>query len=874
MARLGVSSNGETPLHMLHHASTDEDLLGISKMSASMERIESRVDKLVIMLNSVLGLPKQADRILELLDRMDERLDVSENMREQGTDDFRCHERRSISDDEAKTATKSLEDLARQLHEGIFGGGRAPLIGGAGPGDGTSTAKSGHHTRFQAQSVAASRRTSMHGIGSQFPSRMQSRMASRRTSFSDVLPHSHVHSVCATPVGLPVPPASGAPREPVLPPSVPREGEPVMPQGGMNVGVLSFNVPGGLREIDDDEDGCTPLAQSASLLSAHALYDSAGGDQEETYESSARDSEDAQNEPGPASPTAEDAGTVEEALNAKQVSGLRKSTTRGFRLSITPANANANALDIGIPDAVNLLNNIQAGDCREMIPLYIIFPSSTLRFLIDALNVVFAIYVATATPLLLTYFAHSKMAVWDSFIWFHIADACWLLGMVLNCLTATFQSDAWVTDVRGITKLYLKNGFVLDMVTATPVACAPREGVAFFILFLLKLLRIWRLETLLSKLQSTFRQSFLAILTFKVAVTALLLCHMSACGWRMVQRSSSIPSGMDWTEVYVMDLYWLSMTISSVGYGDIVPTDIPSRLYAIVAMLTAPAFFGASISVIGQLAKQFFDDEVEIKVAKIKGFMQLRHVPLALQRRVERNLRHQMSEMHKTLGPELLTNLSPALQRELSTELLRECFMRFPLFMDASRAFVSEIARAHKWVQALPWDLVVERGQLVQELVFLIQGRLVMRYPERVQEFDGPAPLRGCSVKSVDTMGSYGMPNMGTSMDMEDMDEDDIEETELLPGAWFGESCLFEPDRIRTATGMATMVSELAMLTAVEYHRIITNYPQVSAVHNCILKAVKRGDLNLVGLAYSPPDASTPDAGLRRSMVRRLLRTG
>merc|ERR1712066_1162573 len=83
-------------------------------------------------------------------------------------------------------------------------------------------------------------------------------------------------------------------------------------------------------------------------------------------------------------------------------------------------------------------------------------------------------------------------------------------------------------------------------------------------------------------------------------------------------------------------------------------------------------------------------------------------------------------------------------------------------------------------------------------------------------------------------------------------EEELVEEIELETGAWFGEKCLFEEERIRTATGIAAMESELAVLQASEYHRIITKFPPLLEQHRRIQRDIIHKRVTLSDLEYAP----------------------
>merc|ERR1719230_1371110 len=92
-------------------------------------------------------------------------------------------------------------------------------------------------------------------------------------------------------------------------------------------------------------------------------------------------------------------------------------------------------------------------------------------------------------------------------------------------------------------------------------------------------------------------------------------------------------------------------------------------------------------------------------------FMNRRCVAKDLQRRVRDNLRtHIVFSEGLTMAPHLLANLSPAMQRELCLSILSDTVLHFPLFRNAQRSFVAELAQVHYWEQVLSGDLVTDEG--------------------------------------------------------------------------------------------------------------------------------------------------------------------
>jgi CRP-like cAMP-binding protein len=503
---------------------------------------------------------------------------------------------------------------------------------------------------------------------------------------------------------------------------------------------------------------------------------------------------------------------------------------------------------------------------------YIIFPYSTFAVCWTAVLICLTAIIGIIVPIGFVYLSRDDGWNTGFATIFTIADVWFLMDIVVNFRTAIATGAYPVADPAIIARRYAKSWMVFDILSAWPVLTAPAGSNFRWAVCALKLLRCLKLHVLFRGLRKVYRTNVLPL--GEVALFVVLLSHILACVWRAVQRYEENyveDPRAAWWHLYIADLYWVQMTMTTVGYGDIYPTGAFARAYCILAMLVASMLFGATISFLTNASKSLFDDEAENRVADAIRFMRRRNVPEELQRRVQHNLRHRLKQDQHTNQQDLLKLLSPAVQRDLSLSLLNQTFLQFPLFMGAQHSFMAEIAQEHMWVQCLPGDVLGEQGQVVQEMVFLTRGQLMARYMKgnRDQHLDLPS-----SQVAVHETESGGVQRISTATeDSESPSEsdsaDDIDvdrasavvepmamfmkvehEAIMESGAWFGESCLFDLKHVRAATIVAATESEVAVLPGHAYMAITGKYPKLLQQHRAIEAQLRDGTLDIHALAY------------------------
>eukprot|EP00961_Rhodomonas_salina_P160433 2159758-Rhodomonas_salina.1 len=283
----------------------------------------------------------------------------------------------------------------------------------------------------------------------------------------------------------------------------------------------------------------------------------------------------------------------------------------------------------------------------------IIEPDSTIRVLADLVRALTR-FCVTSSVLLLVYtifeipftiiFLETEYCSWDWRVVVNlIADIVFMMEIFLNFNTAYYSEEAMilVREHRLIAARYMKGWFYIDICSSLPlehIMCAVGAGAsnsallrAVKIMRFLKLARIAKFLRVLRKweMQSGSRVFGTSVRIIKFVSLMVMSAHLCGCLWMllidMAQCQIPLDAGLpdstsscschgdncqplNWMVLYdeelaedrsndtsaskyLLSLYFTIMTLATVGYGDIAPTNDYERLYAVVlAMLGAMVF--------------------------------------------------------------------------------------------------------------------------------------------------------------------------------------------------------------------------------------------------------------------------------------------
>jgi hypothetical protein len=363
------------------------------------------------------------------------------------------------------------------------------------------------------------------------------------------------------------------------------------------------------------------------------------------------------------------------------------------------------------------------------------------------------------------------------------------LRFFVQCRTGKWEIIDRVGDIRNA---YLAFWFRYDMLYALPVDLVFlgwADGV-FLALQWRHFLRLGRV-VVLSRSANPLRRGrqwfrFTAFICF-----ILLVTHTMAVIFGTIEAHEQRP--------YIDTLYWAVVTMTSVGYGDVVPnSSASSRSFAIVSMISGMVIIASVTAFVTAVltTRDKLEEQLDAKKQMMDSMLNYYEIPWAIQCEVI-NVFPAVMEAQSTAEFEALTQALPSFVgnkiegyqriRVLKTAPMFGNLENDAILLMMSRTLVQRFSPASEYL--------ILRGDIGREMFFLVRGVVEVLVP---------------------AAGSDGVV-------------EDIVVACLRNGQVFGEVALLE-DSVRTASVQCVTLCELLVLFKEDFDRTLEEYPQVAAV--------------------------------------------
>jgi hypothetical protein len=271
-------------------------------------------------------------------------------------------------------------------------------------------------------------------------------------------------------------------------------------------------------------------------------------------------------------------------------------------------------------------------DKKKEIPQFMINPNGFFKSTWNIMILILVIFQSVVIPVRIA-FEGEILVQWK--ITDYILDSIFLIDIFINFLTALEDdSGDYIINRKVIAKDYLFSWFFIDFVSCIPITfimeffysglkSSAKANTSKF-LKLMKIPRIFRILRVIKMIKIFNRAKQLAKIveninlsseTKSIYVSLILMCfllHMVGCFFAVAANISSDLGLVNWVEdnglsdemilsKYLACLYWAAVSISTVGYGDILPTNPIEITVEIFLVFSGVAMYSYIVSKLSNL---------------------------------------------------------------------------------------------------------------------------------------------------------------------------------------------------------------------------------------------------------------------------------
>ena len=591
----------------------------------------------------------------------------------------------------------------------------------------------------------------------------------------------------------------------------------------------------------------------------------------------------------------EQVSNTKDKKNLKNIQNLEKKTS-SFKLNSSIYNEK----DTNKKDKFRLLirkkdlyDSIDDEENREEQIDYYISPNSWFIKIFDCLLFISSMIYFIFVPLFLSkdYFIIKDNPIWK--LIFLIIDIIYIIDIILNFFRAYHNFDEnLVRKTKKIFFHYLKTWFFLDFIQAIPFYSIiiffekyitknnnfdynffgyHNINPSLYIILLVKIIKLYKLfyknSTLsyIYEILSTnefFDDHGEFIIIFFIT---LMVLNMTTCIFIFL----GINSNQSWIikiniqdepylYIYLVSVYFIIVTITTVGYGDITGQAFPEILFQIYLLIIGTIAYSFIISYISNYIIKSNQKSMSFeKNLEILQEIKIHHPNMknTLYSEVLRNLYNE--QLYEKKDKHLLFDGLPySLKNKLITEMYKPIIKNFVFFKNIDNSdFIVKVVTSLKPLISIKGDIIIQEGDYINEIFFVKKGVIGLNIcidlndpKTSLNKFLGKngigkfnisyiksniiSQTKSFTETSLNTLNDIFNKNNNYNEEIQNSENvnsilEDIKVIEIRAREHFGDALMFLNERCPLVAKIKTKTSELLILRKMEAIEIYSIYPNI-----------------------------------------------
>ena len=480
----------------------------------------------------------------------------------------------------------------------------------------------------------------------------------------------------------------------------------------------------------------------------------------------------------------------------------------------------------------------------------------------DIFVVILLVYCSFDVPYSLAFTPDTIGLSWTPYqIWGLCLDCLLFMDIILTFVTAIDNKGFMITSFREIAKQYMRSWLLVDVAGTFPfdyvlqavLSATMQDGPALQILRVLKLVKMVRLLrtakffarlnqlsrserfSVFANVIAIFKAIFLLTFTAHAMGSVFTMMLQDGPNWLNNYREGELVDSDEYSR-YIVALYWATVSLTTMGYGDVVPANTSERLFCIFVALIGGCVFSFCIGSISSLITEVkgTDHAYRSRVQAVAEYLDFRGISQGLKRRIRAHYAHSWMKSGVPYEEEMvLGDLPPEMRNSVLREIGVAAQRDVPILEGLEGECAGYILTRLLLVDFEPGATIYSRGDPASQMFIVVRGTVALLQNSSVLQ-------RSRSLRPVATESS--------SPWAEDLEKNAAQRG---PGDTFGELALF-PDVCGTFLRPETAVARTRVtgyaLSVGEIGELSSRFPAAMAQLRelCVLRAIECKVLGLL----------------------------
>eukprot|EP00239_Pterosperma_sp_CCMP1384_P005519 CAMPEP_0197845274 /NCGR_PEP_ID=MMETSP1438-20131217/2229_1 /TAXON_ID=1461541 /ORGANISM="Pterosperma sp., Strain CCMP1384" /LENGTH=787 /DNA_ID=CAMNT_0043456501 /DNA_START=335 /DNA_END=2698 /DNA_ORIENTATION=+ len=379
-------------------------------------------------------------------------------------------------------------------------------------------------------------------------------------------------------------------------------------------------------------------------------------------------------------------------------------------------------------------------------------PSSPFFRRWDALTACLLLYTAIVTPFEVGFLKSRFNAL---FLFNQFVNLCFFIDVWFNFFMPFELRGIMVMDLGAIQRRYLSFWFWIDIVSIAPfdiwgVATKSQTTSNLKVVRIVRLLRLAKLARILragrmfQRFETAYAINYSQLSLVKFTIVIIFLAHWMACFWALVEdiqgtiimegeiinwinNYSYISGDSEAVSQYLAALYWAVATLSTLGYGDVVPTTDWERLYVILCTILGASVYaytvGAVCSIFASMDRR--RNEFYSVMDKLNTFIDEQNIAPPLAAKLRGFFRYTYSQLGGASdadAKELLDMMSPSLRQDVAVGVHSHWIRHVSFFKGVGEDFIMLVASKLRGRHYPVQENIITAGELANTMYIVQKG--------------------------------------------------------------------------------------------------------------------------------------------------------